>query len=554
MPGGLLQLSKYGSQDQYLTGNPQMTFYKAVYRRFTNFSMESIRLTCDGPDELSESTDVKLSCRVNRNGDLITQVYFVCNIPDIYSGYETNIDSDGTQIDDPQSYDFQWCKALGAVMIRKVSLTIGGSTIDELYGEWIEIWHELFDKNNKNNFDKMIGNTPDVFIPSFSIGQGSVYPTSTLDPALNTDPNIFSDSAFLTNPYLKVPSIVGRQLYIPIPFYFCNNPGLALPLIALQYHEVAFTVELRPLNEIYTIIEAKAEEDNFKSRVKPELLKDHHKINNFITKITNNKFTKGENLTNTSAKFQGWGLDPHFDVNYVFLDKEERNRFASVTHEYLIEQTQTVSFLGVVGNKTLNLPLHHPVKMLVWTAARTDFENLNIYNNYTNWKFEEVPDYSNQALSDIFGEADIDTATGTLIDRMMIAYNNDEIPNKFNFFRWKQDIITSSRLLFNGIERFSSRNGPYFSRTQHYQHNIVCDKPGVHVYSFSLEPSKYQPSGYCNMSNIPTIQMEIETLPIKSTESDNDTLQYEYKYNINFYSINYNILKIMNGMGGLVFA
>ena len=135
MPGGLLQLSKYGSQDQYLTGNPQMTFYKAVYRRFTNFSMESIRLNCEGPDELSEVNDVKLNCRINRNGDLITQVYFVCNIPDIYSGYEPASDSQ-----DAQTYEFQWCKALGATMIRKVSLTIGGSTIDELYGEWIEIW------------------------------------------------------------------------------------------------------------------------------------------------------------------------------------------------------------------------------------------------------------------------------------------------------------------------------------------------------------------------------------------------------------------------------
>ena len=103
MPGGLLQLSKYGSQDQYLTGNPQMTFYKAVYRRFTNFSMESIRLNCEGPDELSEVNDIKLTCRINRNGDLITQVYFVCNIPDIYSGYEPS--SEGQ---DAQSYEFQW--------------------------------------------------------------------------------------------------------------------------------------------------------------------------------------------------------------------------------------------------------------------------------------------------------------------------------------------------------------------------------------------------------------------------------------------------------------
>tara|TARA_B100001093_G_scaffold475354_1_gene500865 strand:- start:518 stop:928 length:411 start_codon:yes stop_codon:yes gene_type:complete len=136
----------------------------------------------------------------------------------------------------------------------------------------------------------------------------------------------------------------------------------------------------------------------------------------------------------------------------------------------------------------------------------------------------------------------------------MTAYSEDRIPNKFNFFRWKQDIISNCRLLFNGIERFSSRTGSYFSKTQHYQHNLVCDKPGVHVYSFSLEPGKYQPSGYCNMSNIPSIQMELETLPVKSITSDNDTLNYEHKYNINVYSINYNILKIMNGMGGLVFA
>lgn len=557
MPGGLIQLNAYGAQNQYLNGNPQMTFFKSVYRRYTNFSMENIRLELNGPNELSSQNSSILSTKIDRNGDLINKLFFVFNLPDIYSSYYKDPKTTAVDSVNNLGYRFQWVNSIGTTIIKTVSISIGGNTISTLYGEWIKIWHELFSKENKALFDEMTGNIPELFAPEYSVGRNNEYPTSSLDPDHSFDPEIFSSSKYLKNPYLKPPSIRGRKIYVPIPFWFTTNPGLALPLLCLQYHDVHITLELRKLSELYTIINPDLNTSTGGLRIAPDVLIKDHQISNFITGIPSSQFKKPEmGSEENGANFKtenvfGWGFDPHLDVQYVFLDEDERKRFAAVSHEYLIEQVIRQEYLGVVGSSTLDLYLNNPVKALVWMAVRDDFQNSNVYNNYTNWPYEDINVDTVAYIRNTFGEVSYETQTNgeyDIRDILYDKYSNDEISSKFNFNYFDRDIIKDATLLFNGVERFSTRDYIYFNYVQAYQHPLTGVIPGVQMYSFSLEPTLEQPSGACNMSRIKTIQLMLNTINVQHDIYKND---YAHRFNIYVYAINYNIFRVLGGMGNV---
>jgi len=566
MPGGLLQLQAYGSQNQYLNGNPQMTFFKVVYRRYTNFSNEYIRQEVKGPNELSNNTPIQLNCKIDRHGDLIQQIYFVFNIPNIYSSYDketANILLETGENPLKSLYKFQWIKNLGSTIINWVSISIAGQEIDKQYGEWIQVWNELNLSNEELiAYEKMIGSIPQIYSPENAIGQGGIYPLSSLDPKENIDYQIpFSNNPTVNtfNPYYKNYSIEGRKIYVPLNFWFCKNPGLSLPLIALQYHDIYLRIELRPLTDLYTIIETDINNDKLGQRVKPNPLRQKQSINNFITSRTNWSFgelietqilsNRNNDINNNIeiTPFQGWGLDPHFLINYYFLDKEERKRFAKTTHEYLITQVYTSSFFGIIGTKTLDLKLQHPVKQLIWTTRRSDVNNINNWSNLTNW----LVDYVNP---NSFGYYDF------LLNNNLLPFNNDinslnlTIPNKSNSQYFKEHIIRKARLLFNGEERFSIRDFNFFNLLQPFEYCVRTPRPGIYVYSFSIDKNNFQPSGSCNMSRIQNIELEIECVETPKRISLNENLQYLYGFDINVYSVNYNVLRIMGGMGSIVFS
>jgi hypothetical protein len=582
MGGGLLQLQAYGSQLMYLSGNPSMTYFKAVYKKYTNFASESLRVDFEGQTELSIDVDVQLRCNIPRSGDLINKMFFCINLPDIYSGYHRDYEDTNNKTFTELDYKFWWVQAIGTSMIKKVTLTIGGSKISEFYGEWIEIWHELIgDLAAKSHFDHLIGNVPEIFMPQYDGVRGGVYPTSTLNPELNLNPqDATKTTEFGSNPYLQKPSIKGRKLYVPLPFWFTTNPGLALPLLALQYHEVYVELELRKITELYTIIETKNIDGSVKKgqRRKPLFSQEHHHIGNFITGKNNEIFEFNTDLGDGNTNIQGWNMDAHMLVNYVFLDKDERASFAANSHEYLIEQVSRKQFLGIVGTQTLDLELEHPVKYLVWCGQRDDVvSDINAHNNFTNWKHEFIPpgtdsymelvSASNQdelyyqtddtgALQYTLPSTDTsgNTTTRPLTLDEDVSGSRAMLPTKFNFRYWNENIIQQTRLLFNGIERFSTKDSMYFEHLQPYQSGLKIDKKGILMYSFSLDPGKYQPSGACNMSRIKSKQLEIQTVPVYLNKNKNPTLQTEYKFNIYVYSVNYNILRVLSGMGSVAFS
>ncbi len=538
MPGGLMQLMAYGSQNEYLNGNPQLTFFKVVYKRYTNFSMEYIRQDLSGPNQLDERDNIKLSCKISRNADLIFNTFFVFKLPDIYSGYD---------VDSHIPYNFHWIEEIGNFIVDKTSISIGSTKIDEQYGDWMSIWSQFnISTSLKKCYDMLIGNTTEMFEPENMPGNNGIYPTSTVNPDqnINIDFTSLNTDIYFTT-YDRPPSILGRKIYVPLSFWFCNNSGLAIPLIALQYHDIFFNIELRPISSLYTIIESDPNSPNFRQRVKPRSVSDKQSISNFLFDGDPEYFPSGTPNNNENNN-NFWHLDPHLLINYIFLDNNERRKFAQTSHEYLITQTYREEHLGVIGNKTLKLNIRHPVKHLIWTTKRNDMESKNVYNNYSNWELKHINPFSFSFINYIIGSYSAITARTDLI--------RDKIPNKTNYKYFRRDILKNAALKFEGQFRVRENDYLFYNYLQPYTTSYSNPDVGIYSYSFELDNYKFQPSGACNMSRIKNINLWVETQEVRAQNSLNETLQYEYYYDIIVYSINYNILRVMAGMAGLTFS
>ena len=379
MGGGLMQLVAYGAQDIYLTGNPQITFFKVVYRRHTNFSMEAIEQTLNG----SVSAGSRVTSTISRNGDLVGRMYFELTTA---SGQTAVIN-------------------VGAAVFDNVEVEIGGQRIDRQHGDWMEVWAELTERNTS------------CMCGQLGEGNGTLFQEMSGLGGMQADGG---DAAL--------------KFHVPLQFWFCRNPGLALPLIALQYHEVKV------------------------------------------------------NTTFSSVNGTGSGFAAKLYADYIYLDTEERRRFAQVSHEYLIEQVQRQTLTSDAVSHELNF--NHPVKELVWTGA-----------------------VSNGA-----------TIAAITADR--------------NF-----------HLKLNGHDRMSPRDVKYYTQTQVWQHHtgagglnpaagVGKSRASIAVYSFALKPEEHQPSGTCNFSRIDNAQLVSSAAAAVG----------------NIYAVNYNVLRVMSGMGGLAYS
>ena len=392
MGGGLMQLVAYGAQDIYLTGNPQITFFKVVYRRHTNFAMEAIVQNFEGKFDFGR----KCSVTISRNGDLVHKVYVEVDFT--YGGNAVGVTN-------------------AFALIDEVELEIGGQLIDRHFGDWMNIWCELTHSDSKGaQLKKLV------------------------------------DASGTTN----------KKLYIPLQFSFCRNPGLAIPLIALQYHEV----------------------------------KLHFRIAS--------KASVNANASNA--------ITACCYCDYIYLDTDERRRFAQTSHEYLIEQVQANRDNCTSGVMKVRLNFNHPVKELMWVHEA-----------------------------------------------------NKENDGAFHY----RDFTDKAILQLNGHERFTRRVGDYFSKVQRYQHHTGSRKltssntatftgghanatwggysrkhSPIYCYSFALQPEEHQPSGTCNMSRIDNAVLELEC---GNCGTSNEGVTHVY-------AMNYNVLRVMSGMGGLAYS
>tara|TARA_B100000123_G_scaffold228582_1_gene177811 strand:+ start:823 stop:2337 length:1515 start_codon:yes stop_codon:yes gene_type:complete len=503
MPGGLIQLAAYGSQDFYLTGNPQISFFKTVYRRYTNFSMEYYRINPEGNLGLSENDITNYRFQIKRSGDLVSDMFMVFTLPSIYSG-------DGT--------DFQWIKNIGFNIINKVRVYIGGSLIDENYGEWFDIWNELtLPESKKKEFNEMIANTEEFYDPAAYSGSG-YYPRRTI-----------GDS--------KIPSIKQKVVRVPLIFWFNRNYSLALPLVALQYHPVEIDIEIRKISDLYTVIDIDTSSKKYGCRIKPE-----SNINNYNRLFSLVNFVNDESLlagVGDDTTLKNFTIDIHLEVNYIFLDNDEMKSFAKSEHRYLIQQVKKSTFQGSVGSDTLELLVHHPTSFMVIVGKRSDIVDRNDWNNYTNWIYNDIPPWSENFNNPYYEE----------------FYNEDiakEKINETNFeFKKSPNIFKDLQLKLNATDRFSAQEQEFFESITTFKYAKRMPRKGILMYSFAVNPLDYQPSGSCNFSRFNNIQLAINTQDIPQPTSLRD---YMYKYDINVYTVNYNILRITSGSGNLEFS
>ena len=413
MAGGLMQLVAYGAQDVYLTGNPEVTFFQAKYKRHTNFAMENIEQTVNG----TAADSGRVSVTVARNGDLVGDMYVELKVK------ASGIDEAGAC----------W---VAERAINNVELSIGGQRIDKQYQKWWRLYTELYlDDSKKATYGKMTS------------------------------------------------GISGKTVYLPLYFFFNRNPGLYLPLIALQYHEVRLDFDL-------------------------------------------------------SAHFDEWLDTSTFKVwaNYIYLDTEERRRFAQKGHEYLIEQCQHTGADTVDSGSTkqVRLSYNHPVKELVWCFSNTLTQN-SMFNFTTESNDADVKLHTAPAPATSNALVSLSTYGSPMLGL-------GELGGTSLFTEDSVGPLNTFKLVLNGQDRFKEQKGKYFNQVQPFQHHTGSPYAGVYSYSFALKPEEHKPTGTCNFSRIDNAQVAVTM----NTAQDATTMH--------MFATNYNVLRIQSGMGGLAFS
>ena len=550
-----MQLVAYGAQDVYLTGNPQITFWKVSYRRHTNFAMESIEQTFNGQADFGR----RVTCTISRNGDLCYRTYLQVTLPEI------NQQMKNTSGSATNGVYARWLDFPGEQLISQVEVEIGGQRIDRQYGDWMHIWNQLtLTSEQQRGYYKMVGNTTQL--------------TFITDPSFNDVDGPCESNAprQVCAPRNALPE---TTLYVPFQFWYCRNPGLALPLIALQYHEVKINLDIRPIDECLWAVGT---------------------LNTALCNGGSGKVTTAYNQSLVAASLY---------VDYVFLDTDERRRMAQNPHEYLIEQLQFTGdeSVGSSSNK-IKLNFNHPVKELVWVVQpdqNVDYCSSlecgqTLYNTLgaQPFNYTDAVDALPNAIHSFGGPESVAetsqsfiTSAGLFNDAGAVdvtvqnwwhtnpagagsanAAGNYSGPNlgfntagaiiqnsgvsdagtfvlaetSLDMHCWGENPVVTAKLQLNGQDRFSEREGTYFDLVQPYQHHTRNPDTGINVYSFALRPEEHQPSGSCNFSRIDnaTLQLVLSNATVEGTKTAK----------VRVYATNYNVLRIMSGMGGLAYS
>lgn len=523
MTGALIQLVSMGLDNLYLTNDPQITYFKLLYRRHTNFSCEQIPQPFINPPNFGK----KSTCIPAKSADLMGPISIVVTLPKVKTGTDNNI-------------KFAWVKRIGFALIKSVEIEINGRIIDRHYGEWLNIWAELTGEINgthQRGFQNMIGDIPEM-----------------------TD---------FTNDKEEY------VLYIPLKFWFCRGSGNSLPLVSLQYSDVKINIEFEEVQNCYYLspthyIKCRDDTVNFEpfeyieQNIDGEISAGifiSYDINYkrlYYYKITDNKFvsmpvnsnfdtsstnteistllkspqglkysilgkTSGystfaefnsSTVSNTTAKLKNLDITQcYLLIDYYYLDDEERLKFSQAKHDYLIEQLfftpdtdiDNSSFIGTIISD-------HPCKLMVWVTQMKYIKSAKDYYNYTN-------SYQNK----IFPTEKYRVRLGTPVGKTL---------------------INSQTILMNGNPRVSLRSADYFDKIQKYMHTKHSSLTGINMYSFGLYPFITQPSGTCNTSQIDNIRIQLN---LSSIVNINTHALFRC------YSLCNNVLRIVGGLAATVF-
>jgi len=522
MGGALMQLVAYGAQDVFLTGTPEITFWKVSYRRHTNFAMESIEQTFSGQADFGR----RVTCTISRNGDLAYRTYLQVTLPEINQSMGSAVYA-------------RWLDFIGEQLIAQVEVEIGGQRIDRQYGDWMHIWNQVtMSSEQQRGYFKMIGNTTQL--------------TYITDPTFANVSGPCASSGGPSQVCAPRNALPETTLYVPLLFWFCRNPGLALPLIALQYHEVKINIDFRPIGECLWA----------------------------VSSLSN---TNGSTVSVSNA-YSSSLVAASLYVDYVFLDTDERRKMAQNPHEYLIEQVQFTGdeSVGSSSNK-IKLNFNHPCKELIWVVqpdANVDYcssleGGTTLYKtlgaqpfNYTD-AIDALPNaihafggpaetsgvnafitasglFQMPGAVDVSGNATwgansvLGGALPTTESGLSDAGTFVLAETALDMHCWGENPVVTAKLQLNGQDRFSEREGSYFDVVQPFQHHTRAPDCGINVYSFALKPEEHQPSGTCNFSRIDNAVLQL--VLSSATVSGTSTAK------VRVYAVNYNVLRVMSGI------
>lgn len=563
MTGGLMQLVGKGAQDQLVVGNPSFTHFRSVYKRHTDFAMEHFRLYFKTTNlSIPQSGSLTLRAKVERYAQLLHDCYLSVTLPAIYSpvapvtpNVHPNLNTGATAV----GYEFQWVKNIGYNMINYVSILINGQEVVRHTGEWMKLYANLkFDRNKKEILNRMVGNVQELYDPANAQGRINQYPHS-----------------ISTSTALAEPSIPGTTLTIPLHFWFCENVGSAIPLIALQYSEVEIVVDLKNMYQLFTTLDVRDTSSTFGTRIAPDSSSMTFNMNHFLSPPT-----YADPTISVNPELVLWNMNPFIEANYIFLTDVELVHIAKTDHSFIINQVDVKETAGQYGpSNDLELTMRNLCTRIVWVAQRSDVAQQNEYDNYTNWQNAQQSPLDSTAMA------------------FMTPWYSSGIVQQSGVSQ--REILLESYVVLDGKERFPLKQTNFFSQLQHYKHHTgELDIPGIYTYSFALDHHTTQPSGHINGSMFnktilrntyvqPPLTLNAQPTSVcvlKSTaqnanptvvnpnaigadgnllykpgdlltvirKSDAQTLQYTY--NVRAFTESYNYLRVIGGIANVVFS
>lgn len=515
--GGLLALIAYGSQNVILSGNPQITYFYKAFKRYSHFAMENITVPLEGPNELSFDTTIQLRAKIPRYGDLMSDMVFSFTIPDIYSKYMTPLAP-------PQrtcQWEFQWVRYLGAAIINNAAFFVGGQKIQEFDGSYL-LGRALLDHDQDAflKWKNLVGDVPELTDPA----EGSYSGGST---HLGY-PSVINNPTKTSAQQLNRPSIVGRDIHVPLSFWFTESASQSLPLIGLQYHECEVQLTLNPISQLYTILDASGYRVNSEYATVSPLANIYNNIPSYgsYSDISGQIRSFFTDIGVSAPPLNSWFINPRLQNTFIYLPKEEQQIFATRPLSYLISQVTPYPFPGLYTRQILDLQTHNPLTRLILIQRRSDAANRNDFANFTNWaNYPYAPFYPTPGILSVNQQS---KTSGTLI------------------LNSQQDMIRGLRVLCDGNEIQELKNADFFTRYSAYKYTKGIGQDGLVIYSFQLQQSPTQPSGSVNASRIRNFQLDVDVWPLP--------LNTSYTYDLTVYVENINFFEVVSGMGGLKYA
>ena len=541
MAGGILNLISTGNNNIILTGNPTKTFFKVTYSKYTNFGLQKFRIDYDGARDLRLTEPSVFSFKMPRYAELLMDTYVVVNIPTIWSPIYNPCTQTGNMW---SAYDFRWIRELGTNMISEITITCGSQTIQKYSGEYLRAMVERdFSAEKKELFDKMTGNTVELYDPANAFTRENTYPSAY----------------YTTSGTGAEPSIRGRKLYIPINTWFTLDSRCAFPMIALQYNELYINITMRPIQELFQVRDVFDNPNNF-PYIQPDFNLPQFNMYQFLQ-------TPPPDLTVPNAypnTTNVWNADIHLLSTYCFLSGEEARKFAAEDQVYLVKDVFEYTFNNITGTQKVKLTSSGMVSSWMIYLQRNDVNMRNEWSNYTNWPYHNLP--SDIVLAPPSGPRS--NPPGSRIINTGIFITGNLAPEN------QKEILETMAIVFNGDYRENVLESGVFNYVEKYVRTKGSAKDGLYCYNFCLntDPFEYQPSGAINLSKFRIIELEVSThVPPFDVQNMSYNIicdangnpigtsklnwrLFEYNYNMKVFEERYNVLSFMGGNCGMLYA